>query len=221
MKTDIRNVRTRWINVDKDEEKARQMVELLNLYEFTDHERISAVTGIDPHEGVRPGEEHYRNCAESHFKTLEETILKDGEPVLILEDDVEVEPPAWTPEIPIPEDADAIYFGTSHGDRQYQAIDMQNGWIKIKRVFSTHAIMHINKDFSRRVIEEGKNHIYNLNRPFDVGIAYNVQPEFNVYAPKFPFFYQADSKNTLNKWEGITRNKLNAKKRFSTRTIGG
>jgi hypothetical protein len=71
------------------------------------------------------------------------------------------------------------------------------------------------------VIEEGKNHIYNLNRPFDVGIAYSVQPEFNVYAPKVPFFYQADSKNTLNKWEGITRNRLHSKKKFSTRTIGG
>ena len=48
----------------------------------------SLVTGIAPHEGVRRGEEHYRNCAESHFKILEETILADGEPVLILEDDV-------------------------------------------------------------------------------------------------------------------------------------
>ena len=220
MKTDIRNVRTRWINVDKDEDKARQMVDLLELYDFKDHERFSAVTGIDPHEGVPVGEEHYRNCAESHFKLLEETILTDGHPVLILEDDVEVEPNAWVPEIPIPEDADAIYFGTSHGDRSYQAIDLQNGWLKIKRVFSTHAILHINKDFSRRVIEEGKNHIYNLNRPFDVGIAYNIQPDFNVYAPRVPFFYQADSKNTTNKWEGITRNQLNAKKKFSTRTIG-
>jgi hypothetical protein len=159
MKTDIRNVRTRWINVDKDEEKARLMVELLNQYEFTDHERFSAVTGIDPHEGVNRGEEHYRNCAESHFKVLEETIMKDGKPVMILEDDVEIEPPAWTAEVPIPEDADAIYFGTSHGDRHYEAIDMNNGWLKIKRVFSTHAILHINKEFSRRVIEEGKNHM--------------------------------------------------------------
>ena len=30
MQIDLRNVRTRWINVDKDEEKARQMNELLD-----------------------------------------------------------------------------------------------------------------------------------------------------------------------------------------------
>ena len=56
----ICDVRTRWINVDKDVEKAKQMQELLDGLGFTDHQRFSAVTGIEPHEGVRRGEEHYR-----------------------------------------------------------------------------------------------------------------------------------------------------------------
>jgi hypothetical protein len=220
MQIDLRNVRTRWINVDKDEEKARQMNELLDGLGFTNHERFSAVTGIAPHEGVNRGEEHYRNCAESHFKILEETILADGEPVLILEDDVEVDTGAYVPTPHIMEDTDAIYFGTSHGDGNYEAINQLNGWSKICRVFSTHAILHMNPAFSQGVIDEGKNHIYNLNRPFDVAIAYGVQHKFNVYAPMIPFFYQADAKNTVNKWERITRAPLNTKKKFSTRTIG-
>ena len=91
----ICDVRTRWINVDKDVEKAKQMQELLDGLGFTDHQRFSAVTGIEPHEGVRRGEEHYRNCAESHFKILEETILSDGKPVLILEDDVDFDSNIW------------------------------------------------------------------------------------------------------------------------------
>ena len=222
MQIDLRNVRTRWINVDKDEEKALQMNALLDGYEFTDHTRVSAVTGIEPHEGVRPGEEHYRNCAESHFKILEETILADGEPVLILEDDVEIEHGHFPLQCTAPEDVDAIYFGISHGDNNYRAVNLMNGWTKICRVFSTHAILHINPAFSRDVIKEGKNHIYNLNRPFDVGIAYGIQHNYNVYAPKQPVFYQADAKNqgSVNKWERITRTPLNTVKKFSTRTIG-
>ena len=217
----ICDVRTRWINVDKDVEKAKQMQELLDGLGFTDHQRFSAVTGIEPHEGVRAGEEHYRNCAESHFKVFEETILADEKPVLVLEDDVDIDDVIRSNmEIPVPEDADAIYFGTSHGDGNYTAVDLNNGWLKIETVFATHAIMHINKEFSKQVIDMGKKWIYEYNRPFDVGIAYEIQKNFNVYAPKKPFFYQADSKNGSNKWEQITRTPLRSKKKFSLGTIG-
>ena len=218
--TNICDVRTRWINVDKDVEKAKQMQELLDGLGFNDHERCSAITHIKPHEGVRVGEEHYRNCAESHFKILNETILTDGKPVLILEDDVEAdEIMKHNLEIPIPEDADAIYFGTSHGDGNYKAVDLKNGWVKIEKVFATHAIMHINKEFSQSVIDIGKKWIYEHNRPFDVGIAYDIQSKFNVYAPIKPFFYQADSKNGTNKWEHITRTPLKTEKKFKLGTI--
>ena len=216
----IRNVRTRWINVAKAVEKAQQMRGLLYGLGFTDHEKFSAITGIEPHEGVRAGEEHYRNCAESHFKILEETILSDGQPILILEDDVDVDAVISSNlEVPVPEDADAIYFGTSHGDGNYEAIDLNNGWLKIQRVFATHAIMHISKKFSEEVIRVGKKWIYEHNRPFDVGIAYDIQKSFNVYAPKKPFFFQADSKNSSNKWEEITRTPLRTKKKFTLGTM--
>tara|TARA_R100001510_G_C7612556_1_gene175639 strand:- start:368 stop:1030 length:663 start_codon:yes stop_codon:yes gene_type:complete len=219
MDFNICNVRTRWINVDKDVEKAQQMQELLDGLEFTNHQRFSAVTGIAPHEGVRKGEEHYRNCAESHFKILEQTILKDGEPVLILEDDVDLEKEAFVKEFPLPKDADAIYFGTSHGDNSYEAIDQGNGYNKIVRVYATHAIMYLNPEFAKKTIEDGKTHIYKHNRPFDLALAYEVQPKFNVYAPYVPYFYQADAKNSVNKWENVTRPPLNKKKKFSVWTI--
>lgn len=219
MQIDLRNVRTRWINVDKDEEKARQMNELLDGLGFTNHERFSAVTGIAPHEGVRRGEEHYRNCAESHFKILEETILADGEPVLIFEDDVEVNPEAFVAEFPIPENADCIYLGVSIGDGSFEAINNNDGFAKIKRVFATHAILHMSKEMSEDIIRFGKKWIYEMCRPFDVGIAYEIQPMYNVYTPHVPFFYQADSKNTFNKWEQFTKNPLPMKKKFTTGTM--
>ena len=211
MKLDLRNVKVRWINVDADTEKASQMIDLLNKNEFRNHERFSAVTGIEPHEGVREGEEHYRNCAESHFKVLEETILKDGEPVLILEDDVEVTKALddfTDGEVDLPSDADAIYMGTSHGDGKYEALKHNQRWLKIKRVFATHAILYLSKEYASYTIEIGKRWIYDRNTPFDVGLAYELQPNRNVYAPITPTFYQADSKNTKNKWQEITETPL-------------
>ena len=215
----ICDVRTRWINVDKDVEKAKQMQELLDGLGFTDHQRFSAVTGIEPHEGVRRGEEHYRNCAESHFKLLEETILSDGQPVLILEDDVDFDSTIFTKEIPLPENADAFYYGISHGDGNYDVEKVCDGLLKGNKIFATHAIMHINPEYSKKVIEVGKRWIYERNHPFDVGCAYEVQPNFVVYASEVPPVYQADSKNSVNKWEGLTRTPLRQKKKFSTRTI--
>ena len=222
MKIDISNLRVRWINVDADTEKASRMVDLLNENEFKNHQRFSAVTGIEPHEGVREGEEHYRNCAESHFKVLEETILKDGEPVLILEDDVEATKALDNftgTEFDFPDDAHAVYMGTSHGDGQYEAMKHDQHWLKIKRVFATHAILYFSKEYANQTIEIGKRWIYDRNTPFDVGLAYELQPNRNVYAPIVPTFYQADSKNTKNKWEEITKTPLRITEGFKLGTM--
>jgi hypothetical protein len=70
------------------------------------------------------------------------------------------------------------------------------------------------------MVDVGKRWIYEINRPFDVGVAYDLQPHCVVYAPKIPFFYQADSKNTVNKWEHLTKTPLRTKKPFSLGTIG-
>ena len=216
MKIDLRDVTVRWVNVDADTEKNIMMEELCERVGFRNASRFSAVTGIDPHEGVRPGEEHYRNCAESHFKIFEET---DSYPLLILEDDVEPESVFTCDLENVPDDADAIYLGTSHGDGNYSAQDAGNGWMRIEKVFATHSILYLNERICKTVIDIGRHWIYNLNRPFDVGFAYEVQPQFKVYAPHVPFFYQADSKNKKNKWEGLTRTPLRMKKKFSIHTL--
>lgn len=219
MNIDLRNVTTKWINLDSDTEKNEQMKELCTRIGLTTASRVPARVGVNPHEGVRAGEEHYRNCAESHFSIYKEAIQNGSFPLLILEDDVEVENSFSLELKEVPDDADAIYLGTSHGDNNYSAIDVGNGWMKIERVFATHSILYINPKICEAILEVGKRWIYEINRPFDVGIAYEVQPNFNVYAPHTPFFYQADAKNAVNKWEGLTRTPLNRKKKFSVFTI--
>ena len=219
----LRDVKCKWINLDRDTKKNEQMEELVAQLGITDAERVSAVEGIEPHEGVRFGEEHYRSCAESHFKVLQQAIDEDTFPLLILEDDVDVEEGVMRVELDIPDGADAIYVGTSHGDMNYNTNEVDgypNLW-KVEKVFATHAILFLTKRYAEAVIRVGKQFIYQHNKPFDVGCAYAVQPSFNVYAPKEPIFYQADSKNEKNKWEHLTRQPLKFRpKKTMTSTIG-
>lgn len=219
MNIDLRNATVRWINLDRDNDKRTMMEDLCSRIGLTQASRVSAHTGAPPHAGVRAGEEHYRNCAESHFAIYREAIENDSFPLLILEDDVEVEEWFTLDLNGVPDDADAIYMGTSHGDNNYYARDVGDGWMKIERVFATHSILFLNKKICEEILTVGNRWIYEHNRPFDVGIAYEVQPKFNVYAPHRPFFYQSDAKNQVNKWEGLTRNPLRQQKKFSVFTI--
>lgn len=233
MKIDIRDIRTQWINLEKDTTKAEQMVTLLNERGFKNHERFAAMCedtefGITkdncnppgtpcPSNGMSIGLDHGGDllglqcpgfgthmCGLSHRKLLNETIVSDGKPIFVLEDDVEIENDNIKYEIEIPDDVDAVYLGTSQGDCNYSAISVNEDIAKVQRIFATHAIIHFNPEYSKRVIQLTEDAVKG-DGPFDVGIAYSIQKDFNVYAVKTPYFYQADSKNTVNKYEYITR----------------
>ena len=206
MKIDIRDIRTQWINLEKDTTKAEQMVTLLNERGFKNHERFAAMCE-DTEFGITKDNCNWfgtHMCGLSHRKLLNETIVSDGEPIFVLEDDVEIENDNIKYEIEIPDDADAVYLGTSQGDCNYSAISANEDTAKVQRIFATHAIIHLNPEYSKRVVQVTEDAV-KADGPFDVQIAYGVQKDFNVYAVKVPYFYQADSKNTVNKYEYITR----------------
>ena len=217
MDIDIRNIRTRYINIKKDTQKAEQMVSLLDEHGFADYERFDALTSPPEnlHTELNKEDAFYGThmCGLSHVKLLEETILKDGEPILILEDDVEIENIEY--EIAIPKNSDCIYFGTSHGDGNYSAVNVgfsggKNHFLKINQVFTTHAILHINPRYSSAACAITKFCAL-TGMPFDShGLAYQLQRHFNVYTPKKPFFYQASEKqnNPLYDVESLTRPRL-------------
>ena len=206
MKIDIRKMQTKWINLEKDTTKAEQMVTLLNERGFKNHERFAAMCE-DTEFGITKDNCNWfgtHMCGLSHSKLLNETIVSDGKPIFVLEDDVEIENDNIKYEIEIPDDADAVYLGTSQGDCNYSAINVNEDIAKVQRIFATHAIIHFNPEYSKRVMQLTEDAVKG-DGPFDVGIAYNIQKDFNVYAVKTPYFYQADSKNTVNKYEYITR----------------
>jgi len=198
MKIDIRNVKTYWLNVDGDDEKNKHMISLLEKLKFTNTERFSAITNIEKDPNARKGEEHYRSCAESHFAILQKAIENKEFPIIIFEDDVDVDMEVFSPEMTIPDDSHAIYLGTSLGNNLYSAYDIGEGLHKIQRVYATHAIMYLNEEFAKFVISTGRWWIYTKNRPFDLGYAYLVQPYSNVYTPHKPMFYQSAAFNEGN-----------------------
>ncbi len=192
---DIRNIRTRWINLDADEDKAFMMRGLLSRLDFVDQDRFP---GIKDENGTA-------GCGESHCKLLEQTIIKDGKPILILEDDVDLG--TFKPYLAFPEDAECVYLGTSHGDLRYSADPQGPYWFRIKEVFATHAILHIDPDYAQDMVDITRKWIA-VGRPFDVGLARELQTKRKVYALREPMFYQSDAKNEKNKWEVTTRTPL-------------
>ncbi|MDF1844084.1 MAG: hypothetical protein P1U77_21815 [Rubripirellula sp.] len=215
MKLDLRAIQCIWINVDTDIEKAAQMESLLDRLQIKRRRRFSGITGIAPHAEVNYGEEHYRNCAESHFAVLRTALKDDTFPLLILEDDVEAQ---GFPDEPIefPSDADAIYLGTSHGNRDYLAIPVSDHLLRIERVFAAHAVIYLSRSYAEAVIADGLRSIYEHDEPFDVAVAFETQPRFCIYGMRKPIFYQSDAKNQTNKWEQMTRTPLSPRNKTET-----
>ncbi len=215
MNIDLREIPCVWINVDADAEKAEQMESLLAGLGIRDRRRFSGITGIAPHATVNHGEEHYRNCAESHFGVLQAALDADTFPILVLEDDVEVQD---FPDAPIecPDDADALYLGTSHGSPDYRATPVSDLLFRIERVYAAHAVVHLTREYAEAVIAEGRQAIYERDEPFDVALAFDIQPRFNVHAMRSPIFYQSDAKNRVNQWEHMTRTPLSPREPSGT-----
>lgn len=215
MDIDLRQIPCVLINVDADTEKAAQMESLLDRLGIRDRSRFSGVTGIAPHAGVNRGEEHYRNCAESHFGVLQAAIAKHTFPILVLEDDVDVQ---GFPDAPIecPDDADALYLGTSHGSPDYRATPVSDLLFRIERVYAAHAVVHLTREYAEAVITDGRRSIYDRDEPFDVALAFETQSRFNVYGMRSPIFYQSDAKNRVNQWEHMTRTPLSPREPSGT-----
>lgn len=202
MQIDLREILVVWINLDKDVENANLMVEQLEKHGFKNHARFPGLTPdkIDP-----PIENHWYGfgCGMSHVKILE---TFKGIPLLILEDDAKITD-CFNPIINIPDNADAIYLGTSSGNPAYMAKSYNDEYFRIGKVLSTHAVLYLTQEFKVNVAEVTKLFVYHYQQPVDIGVASTLE-RYKVYAPKCPYFIQSDERASNNKWEWITARPL-------------
>jgi hypothetical protein len=200
---DLREIPTVWINLDSATKNAEAMEKKLKDHGFKYTYRKSACV-IEPPENTHSSIKHYVGCGQSHLDILEN---KDyGTPLLILEDDAEFTE-AFNPVMNIPDNADGVYLGISKGNVYYQSKRYNPDYLRIAGILATHAILYINEEYRKKMAEVDRHCIYNLKRPWDLGAA-GLQQEFKVYTPSKPYFYQADNRDSANKWEMLTDSPL-------------
>lgn len=148
----------------------------------------------------------YLGCALSTvelYKTL-------NPPVLVLEDDCGITA-HYNDNIDVPDNADAVYLGTSswgarNGISEWansELIPYNDNFYKLNGMTSAHAILFLNSNFLNHLNKIGESYNEESPMPFDYLIA-QEQHKFNVYGVAEPLFFQKDSGN-----ENVTLFSLN------------
>lgn len=188
---DLRDVEIFYINIKKDKEKNRSMLDLIDQFGFNHSQRIDATYIPDnPISG----------CAASHYKIL--SSIKS--PAIILEDDCVIKNNTST--IEVPDDADAIYLGLSQWGYKNDTSKPKNfdfikhksmqGIYKINSMLATHAILYLTNEYINACTRVAKYSADN-GVHVDQGFA-RIQRYYNVYALANPIFYQQSNKAATN-----------------------
>ena len=150
---------------------------------------------------------HTKCIADATFEILSSNL--NDSPLLLLEDDIELSEWVTDMNIEIPENTDAFYLGFSKYAGSY-IVNSSIGYnsaavevisekhVRVLNMLAAHAILYISKRYKQSVINEMKTMLNsNISMISDVLIA-RLQPQFNIYAYKYPFFFQ--SENLGNNW---------------------
>ena len=203
MKINLRNVKTKWINLESATSNADRISKQCDDIGIKDHSRHPAVSLPCP-QGTRPTEIHYVGVGQSHINCLEE--VRNHRPALILEDDATITDD-YRDIIEVPDNTDAIYLGTSWGDGRYLTQDIGGGLMRIGRMLAAHAVVYLTESYLQAVIDVAKHCLYEKHVPFDLG-TYNIQERFLVVSPHKPWYYQGPNGESLNNWEELTKTPL-------------
>jgi hypothetical protein len=200
---DLREIPVVWINLDSAKTNAEIMEERFKKYEFKNTHRKSGLI-IPPPEGTEQSIAHFMGCGKSHTDILADS--KYATPLLILEDDIEfVEP--FNPVIEIPDEADGIYLGISHGNVFYKTKKYNENYMRIGGVLAAHAILYLNPEYRQRMCDVGNYCLDELKRPWDLGTA-ALQNDYLILTPNIPMIYQSNARENANKWQSLTDSPL-------------
>jgi len=203
MEIDLRNVQTRWINLDRATTNAKQMTEQFDRLGFVSHQRIPGRIIPPPKDlssvRLRAFGKHYMGCGQAHIDAL---YSVNNSPVLILEDDA-LSTSAFRPMISIPDDTDAVYLGISHGNKKQAIVDLNNGWYRIFGMLAAHAVLYVSEQYRQYAAEIAHMCLYSKRIPMDNGFA-AAQQKFKVIAAPTPMFIQSADRQSQNKWQSLT-----------------
>jgi hypothetical protein len=180
MKINIPQTKTIFISIN--DEKTEAMNKKLSEAGFSDFSRFDGFVA----------DQKITGCATSHRDVLK-PLRKHSSPFIILEDDAQII--NMVTEIEIPDDADALYLGTSkvgfYNGRDNPVISVEKIDDNISRIYnmlSAHAILYITPEYTENYIRTTETCI-DLNIPHDIGRAETMK-YFNVYCLNSPMFSQ-------------------------------
>lgn len=184
----LTDLRTVVINLRSQAHRKEQMIKNvtgrfkdLTFFEGIDSVRPIDTLGLDSIFTLR----HYRSCAQSHIEVLEKTILKDGKPVLIFEDDVN-ETEWFTSVFPVPYGVDCFYVGMNLNS---DTIPIGMGLSKILNVWSLHATIYYSQDYARAFIKEARKACFTKATNIDTA-SFVLAKDWNCYGLNRPIYKQ-------------------------------
>lgn len=150
----------------------------------------------------KSGTELYPRChIQATYDILKSRI--DDSPFLFLEDDVELTEWGNDMNIDIPENTDAFYLGFSkyagsltnqcgNGYNSVNVSHISDKNIRIINMLSHHAVLYISRRYKEAVMNQMETLLNSDQFAWtDVTIS-RIQEKYNIFAYKYPFFYQSD-----------------------------
>lgn len=189
MKIDLRTVPTYWNTIEKNTDRHARMNALFEKVGATNTFQLDG-------EMTTP---YTKGIARSHMKSLEGSL-----PILVLEDDCALTED-WTPIIEVPDEADAIYLGTSwygmvRGASQFRGCISSSYNDQFNRVYNMlgiHAVLYLTERYRSHVVGLLDRFQENPgNAGCDECIALTMK-DFMVLAPKKPMLYQDDGHSNI------------------------
>lgn len=196
LKINLLKIPVFYINMTKDTNKNEYLSSKLKELGF---ESITRIDAIQDKKGII-GLSKSQNLALSQIRP----------PFIILEDDCD--PKYFTPEIEVPEDADAVYLGNSPWGRLngYHGLltktkKINENTYRVFNMLSSHAILYLTDSYVDICKRTTRYCIDTSNIPMDVPFA-DIQKYYNVYVFDKPHFIQKEysgSMTNASQWTGM------------------
>lgn len=195
MKIKLTDIPVYYINLPHHVDKNEKMKSMLSNLNFKQIQRLDG--SIYPENPIA-------GCSRAHYHSID----PDKVPFILFEDDAFLlEGKSVEMEIEIPDDADALYLGTSTWGRmnghngeyiQYDVLEDYPGIVRVYNILATHAILYLSKDYANMCKRVGYHTGYVIENYNDVGFA-EIQRYFNVYVFDDPIFAQSSNIIGTNK----------------------